>query len=123
MRVDPKQLILTLKENDDQVRRTARQLGVSPGTVINWKRKASTGSLAHRLRYSTRGLKRRSTTPKATQHGTTLSASDQDRIVALRRRRGQCAIKVTADLGLGCHPRTVHRFLKARSLTAPGTNY
>lgn len=123
MRVDPKQIIFTLKENDDRIRETARQLGISPGTVINWKRRASTGSLARRLRYSTKDLARKSTTPTVARHGTALSTTDQDRITRLRRQRGVGAIKITTTLGLDCHYNTVHRFLRARGLTAPGRNY
>ncbi len=45
MRVNPKDIIFALKANDYRVRQTARQLGISPGTVINWKKRAATGNL------------------------------------------------------------------------------
>lgn len=120
MRVEPKQIVLRLKANEDNARATARQLGISPGTVLNWKRRAGTGSLARRLRYSTRGLTRRSTQPK-TVRATGFDRGVQERIVILRRERGFCAIKIAAQLGLGCHHRTVHRFLLHKGLIkSPG---
>ena len=122
MRVDPKLIIQTLKANNDQVRKTARDLGISPGTVIRWRRLAATGRLSQMYRYSSQGLARQSTKPK-TSRITTLTASEQDRIIALRNARGLGAIKITAMLGLSCHPKTVHRFLKAKGLTSPTHNY
>jgi transposase InsO family protein len=122
MRVDPKQIILALKENDDRIRQTARQLGISPSTVLNWKRRAGTGSLARRLRYSTRGLTRRSTRPRSVRE-TSLTAAEQDALTGLRRKTGYGADKLKVLAGLPQHPRTVHRFLKAKGLTVPGHNY
>ena len=122
MRVNPKDIIFALKANDDQIRQTARDLGISPGTVLYWKRRASTGRLA--FRYSTKGLVRRSTAPRTlASRGTTLSAEEQRAILALRERRGLGAIKLAATLGIPSKYRSVHRFLKARGLTAPGKNY
>lgn len=124
MRVDPKQIIQTLVVNEDRVRQTARDLGISPSTVLYWQRRARTGRLAHEYRYSTRGLKRRSTAPKtAARRGTTLSADEQRAVLALRKQRGQGAIKLAATLGMPNKYRSVHRFLKARGLTAPTHNY
>lgn len=124
MRVDPKQIIQTLKGNDDRVRQTAQELGISPGTVLNWQRRARTGRLAHQFRYSTRGLGRRSTAPRTlTRRGTMLSAEEQRAILALREKRGLGAIKLAATLGIPSKYRSVHRFLKARGLTAPAHNY
>lgn len=122
MRVDPRLIIQTLKANNDAVRQTARQLGISPGTVLLWRRRAGTGSLTRRDRYSTRGLERQSTSPKS-RRTTTLTAAQQDQIVALRQARGLGAIKIAAVLGLPQSYKTVHRFLKAQGLTAPTHNY
>jgi transposase-like protein len=125
MRVDPRVIILTLKHHDGRVRQTARELGISPSTVTNWKRRANNGLVGSSLRnFSTRGLERRSTAPKTLAHrGTTLSADEQRAILALREKRGHGAIKIAATLGIHHKYRSVHRFLKARGLTAPGKNY
>ncbi|MGH7157314.1 MAG: integrase core domain-containing protein [Candidatus Saccharimonadales bacterium] len=122
MRVEPKLIIQTLITNEDRVRLTARQLGISPGTVINWQRRAKTGRLAYAFRYSTGGLVRRSTKPK-TRRLTSLAAADQDELVRLRRRHGLGARKLKVLTGVSVHHNTVHRFLKAKGLTVPGRNY
>lgn len=115
MRVEPKQVIFSLKANEDRVRITARELGVSPGTVLNWKRRAGTGSLQRRLRYSTKGLTRKSTRPRS-RRVTSLSSEQQLQVLRLRQERGLCAVKIQAQLGLTCHHRTVHRFLASKGL-------
>ena len=114
MRVDPKLIIASLKRNNDQVRLTARELGISPSTVRLWRKRASTGQLRYRSRYSTADLARKSTARKSLQR--ILSAADQDRIVALRSARDVGATKICHMLGLSCHPKTVHRFLKRKGL-------
>lgn len=113
MRVEPKLIIETLQTNKGCVRHTAGQLGISPGTVINWRRKAKTGSRGGR--YLSTSVKRRSTKPK-TVRLTSLSAEAQDQILAVRTARGLCAVKIASQLDLNCHHRTVHRFLASRGL-------
>jgi len=122
MRVDPKDIIFKLKENDDRARQTARDLGVSPSTVLYWKRRARTGRLAYQFRYSTKGLVRKSTRPKHVR-STCLSAEQQRQLLALRQQTHYGAAKLATIVSTGKHPRTVHRFLKARGLTAPAKNY
>jgi transposase len=122
MRVSPDLIIKTLKANNERVRQTARELGVSPGTVIMRRRRAATGHASLAVKYSTRGLERQSTTPRS-RRTTTLTAVQQDQIVALRQDRGLGAIKIAAMLGLPQSYKTVHRFLKAKGLTAPSHNY
>jgi transposase InsO family protein len=125
MRVNPKDIIFKLKENDEHVRQTARDLGISPGTVINWRRRAATGiTRGLSARYSTKGLVRRSTAPRViTRRGTTLSADQQALLVRLRKETRYGADKLARIVGIGKHPRTIHRFLKAKGLTAPAKNY
>lgn len=124
MRVDPKDIIFKLRENNDCVRQTARDLGISPGTVINWRRRAATGSLRHGHRYSTRGLVRHSTAPRTlTRRGTTLSADQQAMLIRLRKETRYGADKLAKLVAVGKHPKTIHRFLKVRGLTAPTKNY
>lgn len=120
MRLDPSLIIKTLQTNNGRVRETARELGISPGTVINWRRRATTGSRG--LRYLGTTVKRRSTKPK-TRRTTSLSAVTQQEILRLRRARGHGARKLQVLTASDVHYNTVHRFLKARGLTAPGKNY
>ena len=112
MRIDPKIIIKTLKENDGCIRKTARDLGVSAGTVIYWRKKARSG-LRGALKYQ--NLNRSSTRPKNTRV-TTIKAEDQDRITLKRKEKGFCAIKIKGILKLTEHHRTVHRFLKHKGL-------
>lgn len=122
MRVDPKQLIQALRENNDQIRVTARQLDVSPGTVMNWRRRARTGDSRLQHRYSTRDLARRSTRPQG-HRLTTLSVQTQLEIITLREQRALGAVKLAHQLGIPHQARSIHRFLKAKGLTAPSKNY
>ncbi len=112
MRLDPAEIVKKLKENQGRVRQTARMLGVSPGTVRNWRERGKTayGYLKHT------GLKRESTRPK-TVRATRISAADQDRITAQRREKQQCAAKIQYELKLPYHPQTIHHFLKTKGLT------
>lgn len=43
MRLDPNEIVKKLNENRGKVRQTARELGISPQTVTNWKKRASSG--------------------------------------------------------------------------------
>lgn len=108
MRIDPKIIIKTLQENDGNLRKTARKLGISPQTVSNWRLKASTG-VRGGLKYQ--DLQRVSTQPK-NKRQTTIKAENQDRITLKRKEKGFCAIKIKSILKLEEHPRTIHRFLK-----------
>lgn len=122
MRVNPGDIIRQLKFNEDQVRQTARDLGISPSTVSYWRRRASTGATARARRYSTKGLGRRSTRPK-TVRSTSLTADQQRDLIALRKSTHYGADKLAKIVGTGKSARTMHRFLKSRGLTAPARNY
>lgn len=124
MRVDPKTIIQALRRNDGAIRRTARELGVSPGTVRNWQRRARTGDSRKQHTYSTRGLVRRSTAPKTrTRRRTALSSEERIAILAIRERRGHGALKIAATLGIPSKYQSIHRFLKTKGLVAEGKTY
>lgn len=113
MRVEPKEIIMKLIENQGRVRQTARDLGISPGTVLNWQKKAKSIYSGFRLVY--KGLERTSTKPK---HGrlTIFSPHIQDEISLSRKQTGFCAQKIKNVLQLEEHHRTVHRFLRRKGL-------
>jgi transposase InsO family protein len=120
MRKEPSEIIKSLKANGGKIRETARQVSVSPGTVINWRRRASSSVTG--LRYLATSVKRKSTRPKSLRT-TTLSAETQDQIVRLKKETGFGAKKLKVLLGLQTHHSTIHRFLKSKELTIPGKNY
>lgn len=121
MRVDPKQIVETVRMNNGAVRKSARQLGVSPSTVRFWKKRARSGS--GRMGELSSRVQRRSTAPHTARKGTMLTAEEQDAVLALRQARGHGALKIAATLGIPTKYRSVHRFLKHKGLTAPGKNY
>lgn len=111
MRVEPSKIIAYLKKNLGSVRLTARELGISPGTVINWRKRARTSV----RNLSSRDLQRLSTCP-TTVRRTLLTTSEQDAVIAAREKTGFCAIKICDTLKLPYHSLTIHRFLKTKGL-------
>lgn len=120
MRLKPREIILTLKKNRGRIRATARILGISPGTVIFWKKRAR--SVYSNLRLSSAKLQRKSTRPK-TIRATTIIATHQDQITLIRKKTNFGAIKLKYLLRLNYHHRTVHRFLDKRRLIPKQTKY
>lgn len=114
MRLKPKEIIRRLKLNGGKVRQTARDLGISPGTVINWRLRAT--STLSRLTLRTNGLERKSTAPKSRR--TEFSTAEQDAITIMRKATGHCAEKIVDDLQLDCSHWAVHNFLKSKRLIA-----
>lgn len=108
MRIHPKKIIHTLKKNGGKVRKTAKELGISPGTVINWRGRDY--------------LKRYSTRPH-TIRGTALTKSDQNSIDALRRARRYGAKKIKHILKISSHHSTIHRHLQNHNFIPKGTSY
>jgi transposase InsO family protein len=121
MRIDPKQIIQTLRTNEGRIRLTARELGISPATVINWRNRARASYYNGRI-LSIKDLARKSTKPKTVRQ-TSLSATQQDDLLALRKTRGYGAGKLEVLVRTGKDVSTIHRFLKQRGLTAPTSNY
>ncbi|HVU59848.1 MAG TPA: integrase core domain-containing protein [Candidatus Saccharimonadales bacterium] len=120
MRVDPSLIIRTLLKNNGRVRQTARELGISPATVLNWRRRARSGNSS--LRHMAVTVKRRSTRPK-TLRTTSLPTDTQHMLLWSRREYGFGAQKLQALTGVPVHYSAIHRLLKAKGLTAPGKDY
>lgn len=120
MRVEPIKIIKTLKANNGAVRKTAKELSISPGTVINWRRRASdTAEIMRNSSHSTRiknlreNVKRKSTRPKTIKTGDTISHQDKKAIIDLRKEKRYGARKIKYALDLDISDRTVHNFLKS----------
>lgn len=106
MRINPKSIIKKLRELGGKIRETARVLGISPGTVINWKKRQE--KLGHLERFSTRPDKvRQSIIPD----------KEEKEIVEFREETRYGAIKIKKCLDLSHHHSTVHRLLKRNNLT------
>lgn len=113
MRLDPKLIVEALKRNGGKVRRTARELRISPSTVSLWKRRAKSIHSANYFR--TTGLKRKSTAPKKPREGV-LTPDEKISIEQHRLTKGQCAIKIKAELKIPHAINTIHSFLKIKGL-------
>lgn len=120
MRLNPREIVTRLKQNQGKVRQTARELGISPGTVINWRERAKSLYVRGYLRVT--GLTRRSTRPRTVRQ-TALPAQVQDQVSALRKTTHFGAIKLRRILELHFHPRTLHRFLWHKGLIPKQPSY
>lgn len=120
MRLNPKEIIKKFKKNHGKVRKTARELGISPGTVINWRKRAM--SIYGRLRLKIVGLVRKSTRPHQVR-STSLPAPVQDQVSSLRKETNFGARKIASILKLEFHHRTIHRFLRGKGLIPEQPSY
>lgn len=111
MRVKPKDIILTYKREGFRVYQAAFRLGIHPTTIYRWIKKARTT----RNNLTSRGLTRKSTRPSSIKRFE-LTPNQKIEIENLRREKGWMVEKIAKHLGLGCHPRTLHRYLKRRRL-------
>ena len=111
MRVNPRELVLTVKKLDFDVEATADKLGVHRSTVYRWIKKARKGS---RFSLSSVGLERNSTRPHTIAHA--LTSKNKVEIEDVRVSFGWDAEKITAHLKLPVNSRTVHRFLVKKDL-------
>src|SRR3989338_2901678 len=120
MRLDPKKIIEALKKNGGRVRKTARELRVSPSTVIFWRTRARS---IHSWKYlRTKGLERKSTARKNPRKSV-LSPDERIRIDAHRRTHGQCALKIRHVFGIPHGTNTIHRFLATKGLIETGRTH
>jgi transposase InsO family protein len=105
MRVDPKKIVRRLKKNSGRIRKTARELGISPSTVILWRDRFKT-YWYDRLSTRPHHLRNRSITPK-----------EMKRILAFRAKTGFGAEKIKYQLKLSHHWTMVHDILKENGYT------
>lgn len=117
MRVNPQDIVQDLKSGKG-IRETARELGVSPATVLNWKRKASGTYVRQPLRIT--GLTRKSTAPRH-RNQTQLNQEQRVEILHLREKEGWSARRIGGKLGLEWHQ--IQRFLEKKELIRNAPNY
>lgn len=110
MRIKPNKIIISLKENNFEVKRTSTLLGIHKSTVYRWIKRAKTslGTI------SSKSLRRKSTKPKNIH--SVLDSQQRIEIEKLRVRKHYTAEKIAFKLGLDCSPKTVHRFLLKKGL-------
>lgn len=110
MRIKPKKIILSLKENDFNVIRTSRLLGIHRSTVYRWilRSKSNLGNI------SSHNLRRKTTKPKNIR--LVLDSKSKLEIEKLRESKHYTAEKIVYKLKLNCSPKTVHRFLSKKGL-------
>lgn len=118
MRVNPKEIVQLLQEGFG-VREVARQLGVSPATVSNWKKRAIS---PHTLKLSRHQAKRKSTRPLSAPRHEALSRAQKEKIKELRLESAWGAERIGEVLGLEVNPSTIHRYLLKEGL-ADGRKY
>jgi transposase InsO family protein len=121
MRVKPKTIILKLRQNNGAVRKTARELGISPGSVINWRRRARSKSRSGLARLNT-NVKRYSTKPRSVRT-TTLNRELQREIIEVKQKYGYGAGKINYLVKTDKTSRIIHKFLKDKGLVVEGRNY
>lgn len=110
VRVNPREIIITLKRNSLNVSRTAFELGIHRATVYRWLKKART----YRNLLTSRGLERKSTRPRTIKH--VLTSEQMKEIVSIRKISSFSASKIIKYLYLPVSRSTVHRFLVKRQL-------
>src|SRR3989338_176811 len=115
MMINPKKIVRALRKNAGKVRETARMLGISPGTVIFWGKRAEPLSS---LKY----LKRDSTRPWRVK-GRVVSQEEGEQILSIRKGTGFGASKIRYLLQLPQGTSTVHRFLKGQGLIQEEVSY
>lgn len=120
MRCDPGDIIRKLKENNGAVRQTARDMGICPGTVIFWRKRAR--SIFSRGALKARGLKRKSTKPHRIR-ATILTIDERIEVRKLREERGLCAVKIKSLASISRHHNTIHRFMRKQGLVDTTSRY
>lgn len=109
MRIEPKEIIHTLKTNGS-VKQTAHALQIHRSTVYRWVKRART----YRNYLSTNRLQRRSTRPKIIHR--VISPQTESAIITLRKKKGYAAIKLKYQLKLSISKSTIHRLLCKKQL-------
>src|SRR3990167_1604457 len=114
MRVNPKEIIKTLRNNLLNISKTARDLNISRATVQRWKLRSK--SLLGT--YRTRGicLKRKSTKPHVVKYA--LDDVKEREVVRLRKQRSYDKRKLAYELktkhNINVSPQTVYNIIKRR---------
>jgi transposase InsO family protein len=111
MRVKPRIIILSFKENGLNVANTSRLLDIHRSTVYRWIKR----SRSNYGNISSKNLKRKSTKPKSIKRFQ-FTTNQRIEIEKMRKEKGWMVEKIVKKLGLSCSPKTLHRYLKRRHL-------
>lgn len=112
MRIKPKEIILSLKNNGFNVKEAASELGIHRSTAYRWiKRAKRVGTYSISFNSN---VKRKSTRPKTPLFS--LSSDQIKQVAKLRKIRNATASKIVKKLFLPVHPSTVHRLLIKENL-------
>lgn len=110
MRIKPKLIIISFKNNKFNALDTSKALGIHRSTVYRWIKKAKT----YRGKLTSRGLERKSTRPKTIHFS--LSSEQKDKAIKTRKERNATAEKIVKKLNFSVHPSTVHRLFVKHGL-------
>lgn len=113
MQIKPIHIVKKLKENNLNVSKTSRDLGICRSTVYRWKYKA-TSTNGYNTFIRTINLKRTSTRPKHIEY--ILNSDQKIDIITLRKSTGYGSKKIKKILNLNVHHKTIYRFLKSKGL-------
>lgn len=117
MRIIPVKIVRALRRNNGQIRKTARLLGISPGTVINWKKRLGNRGPSYEM-----FLERESTRPRHVR-GNVIDSKTGHRIIRLRDKTGFGARKLKYLLDIPAHWSSIHRSLKDHNCIPEQTHY
>jgi transposase InsO family protein len=113
-RINPIEIIKRLKENDLNVSKTARDLGINRKTVRKWRNRSRS---QYTMNLTTRNLKRKSTAPLKPFRK--LTVIEEIKLVDLRRQYKIDQLKIACiyekKYGIKVSGKTVYNILKRRS--------
>lgn len=111
-RKNPKEIVKKYLENNKEVNKTIKDLGISRSTLYRWIKRSRSIGLGLQIKYNS--LKRKSTRPKTIKR--VLSNEERIEIEKLRLSREFDVRKIKYVLKLKCSHMTVYRFLKKKRM-------
>jgi transposase InsO family protein len=114
MRINPKDIIKTVRQHKGNIDCTAKDLLIHRTTVWRWIKRSKALSYGRLGDLTIKSLKRLSTRPHRISYG--INAKDRQRIKKLRQEKKYTAEKIKRRLNLSVVPLTIHRYLKKEGL-------
>lgn len=119
MRVAIKEIIRLLKQTGS-VGQTAKSLGIARSTVYRWKRRSARVH-GYKTLYVWKGLKRKSTRPRAIHPK--LDHGFKEEILRLKTVRHFGPKKISKHLSVSISHMTIHRYLQTQNLVVKQANF